>query len=179
MCLGLGLNSASHSGYWVRAKRNENLHPSLRRQAYVHLVLLFQLDQANLIDLGHPDHAGFLCGVSNTFATIPGKHFCSCQSKPFHGTPPRIKSQKTDGALCAPNVRQGSSATWSQDGFLMHRGPGAWCLLRYVQWNRPEFMMYLFLVFFFYSHELPLGTQAMGNFVFGLIFYTVSKNPLL
>ena len=48
MCLGLGLNSASHSGYW-----------------------------ANLIDLGHPHHAGFLCGVSNTFATIPG----SCHAR--------------------------------------------------------------------------------------------------
>jgi len=40
--LALGINSVSHSGYW-----------------------------ANLIDLS-PQHAGVLCGLSNTIATLPG-----------------------------------------------------------------------------------------------------------
>ena len=40
--MALAANSASHSGYW-----------------------------ANIIDLA-PAHAGFVCGVSNTIATLPG-----------------------------------------------------------------------------------------------------------
>ena len=41
--IALAANSASHSGYW-----------------------------ANMIDLA-PEHAGFVCGVSNTIATLPGE----------------------------------------------------------------------------------------------------------
>ena len=42
LCVGLGANTASHSGYW-----------------------------ANMVDVS-PENAGLLCGVSNTIATLPG-----------------------------------------------------------------------------------------------------------
>ena len=43
LCVACAASTASHSGYW-----------------------------ANLIDIGGPQNAGILCGVSNTVATVPG-----------------------------------------------------------------------------------------------------------